>query len=143
MEKARVSRNELKESKLSVDLAKSINEIREAGQSMEKDIMQYDSDRIQNNKFIILHFIHCKMNYHAKSIEKLGQLYKEITDSESIIHLIEFAENFQFQSVNLEDYGYDGREYTINSIYQNLSTLKGSISGSATTKSFKVSGLEN
>ena len=138
MEKARVSRNELKESKLSVELAKSRSEIIEAGQSLEKDIIQFERDRLEDNKFIILHFIHCEMNYHAKSVEILGQLYKEIIDSEPKANLRDFAEKYKFQSVNLEDYGYDDREFTKKSIR----TLNGSISESK-PKSLRVSGLRN
>lgn len=142
MEKAKASRNELKESKLNEDLAKSRNEIKEAGESLEKDIMKFEADRLDDNKFIILHFIHCEMNYHAKSVEKLGQLFKDITNSNPKFHLKEFAENFKFQSVNLEDYGYDEREFTKKSIHTNKSTLKASINESR-QKSLRVSGLGN
>jgi len=46
-----------------------------------KNNMQYEADRIQNNKKIMLHLINYEMAYHAKYIEKLAELFKDIKSS--------------------------------------------------------------
>lgn len=116
MEKARMSRNELKQSQLTNDIQKSRNEIKNVGQTLQNNVMQFEAGRIVDNKYIILHFIHCELAYHAKALEKLSALYKTVTDLKPKMHLKEFADKFQFQSVNIEDYGYDEREFTKKSI---------------------------
>ena len=142
MNKARESRNALKESQLNEDMKKSRNEMNNIGQNIEKDIMLFEKDRIIDNKYIILHFIHCELAYHAKSLEKLSELYKTIKNLEPKIYLKEFADKLQFKSVNVEDYGYDEREYTKRSINPGQSMSQSGI-GKSNMKSLKASGLGN
>lgn len=115
MSKARASRNALKESQLNEDIKKSRNEMYSVGQNIQKDIMKFEADRVIDNKYIILHFIHCELAYHAKSLEKLSELYKTINSLEPKIHLKEFSENLQFNSVNVEDY-IDEKSFTKKSM---------------------------
>ena len=48
---------------------------------IKDNIMQYEADRIQNNKKIMLHLINYEMAYHAKYIEKLTELFNDIKSS--------------------------------------------------------------
>ena len=66
------SKNELKNSQLKT---KSL------GQSLEDQIMKYEYDRIDNNKLIMLHLINYEMAYHAKAIETLTKLFKDVKSS--------------------------------------------------------------
>ena len=77
---------ELKKS--GVDITQSKNELKSSqlktkslGQSLEDQIMKYEYDRIDNNKLIMLHLINYEMAYHAKAIETLTQLFKEVKSS--------------------------------------------------------------
>ena len=140
MDKARASRNTLKQSQLNDDIKKSRNEIYNIGQNIQKDIMKFEADRVIDNKYIILHFIHCELAYHARSLEKLSQLYKEIKSLEPKMHLKEFADKLQFKCVNLEDYGYNERTMTKRSINLESSMRKSGI-GNTHKDSLKVSGL--
>ena len=135
MDKARASRNTLKESQLNNDIKKSRNEIYSVGQNIQKDIMKFEADRVIDNKYIILHFIHCELAYHAKSLEKLSELYKTIKYLNPKMHLKEFADKLQFKSVNVEDYGYDEREMTKKSINPRQSSIRESGIGNSNKKS--------
>ena len=137
MDKAKISRNELKQSQLTNDIQKSRNEIKTVGETLQSDVMKFEADRIVDNKYIILHFIHGELAYHAKSLEKLSNLYQKITNLKPKQHLKEFADKLNFQSVNLEEYGYDEREFTKKSINPK-SSVKVSQSNK---KSLKISGL--
>ena len=142
LEKAKVSRNVIKESQLNDEIQKSKIEIGNDLNNIQKNMIQYEKDRIVDSKYIILHFIHCELAYHAKSLEKLSELYKTIKNLEPKIYLKEFADKLQFKSVNVEDYGYDEREYTKRSINPGQSMSQSGI-GKSNMKSLKASGLGN
>jgi len=52
--------------------------IKSMGDSLEDEIMIYETNRIENNKLIMLHLINYEMAYHAKAIEDLTNLFKEV-----------------------------------------------------------------
>ena len=137
MDKAKMSRNELKQTQLSNDIKKSRREIENVGETLQSNVMRFEADRVIDNKYIILHYIHCELAYHAKSLEKLSELYKTIKYLEPKKYLREFADKLKFQSVNLEEFGYDEREYTKKSINPNTSVKV----SQSVKKSLKVSGL--
>ena len=137
MDKAKMSRNELKQSQLNNDIKKSRREIENVGETLQSNVMRFEADRVIDNKYIILHYIHCELAYHAKSLEKLSELYKTIKYLEPKKYLREFADKLKFQSVNLEEFGYDEREYTKKSINPNTSVKV----SQSVKKSLKVSGL--
>ena len=139
LDKAKVSRNDIKESQLKDDIEKSRLEIDDAQTNLQKTAVQFEWDRIINNKYIILHFIHCEMTYHAKSVEKLSKLYQSIKELEPNDNMKNFAESFKFQSVNPEEYGYDEKA-AIKRSRIGKSSINKSLSAS-NSKSLKVSGL--
>ena len=139
LDKAKVSRNDIKESQLKDDIEKSRIEINDAQTNLQKTAVQFEWERIINIKYIILHFIHCEMTYHAKSVEKLSKLYQTIKEKEPDDNMKNFAESFKFQSVNPEDYGYDEKG-AIKRSRIGKSSINKSLSAS-NSKSLKVSGL--
>ena len=140
MDKARMNQNEIKQSQLKEDIEKSRNQIKNAGNTLQNDVMSFEVNRIVDNKLIILHFIHCELAYHAKSLETLSDLYKKITYLKPKKDLKEFVDKYQLQNVNLEDYGYDEREYSKNSFNPMKSSMNTSIKESK-NKSVKKSGM--
>ena len=138
LEKAKASRNTIKESQLNNEIEKSKLEIDNELSSIQKNMIKYEKDRIEDSKYIILHFIHCEMAYHAKSVEKLSKLYKDINVLNPKVCLKGFTDKMNFQGVNAEDFGYDEREFT----NYKKSTIKGSNLGDSNFKSLKVSGIE-
>jgi hypothetical protein len=55
--------------------------IKSMGDSLEDEIMIYETNRIENNKLIMLHLINYEMAYHAQAIETLTQLFKDVKSS--------------------------------------------------------------
>ena len=92
------------------EITQNKNLLSQTGQSLEKDILLFENDRILDNKFLILHFIHAELAYHANALEKLSQLYKKIQDIEPIEGLKEFQDNYGLHTVNLTEFGYDERK---------------------------------
>lgn len=140
MDKARMNQNEIKQSQLNNDIQKSRNEIKNVGESLQNNVMDFEVNRIVDNQLIILHFIHCELAYHAKSLETLSDLYKKITYLKPKRHLKEFADKYQLQNVNLDEFGYDERDYTKNSFNPMKSSLNTNLKESK-NKSVKKSGM--
>jgi hypothetical protein len=74
---------ELKKSGADISLSRSALENNKSsrkslGKSLEDEIMQYEFERIDNNKLIMLHLINYEMAYHARAIETLTQLFKDV-----------------------------------------------------------------
>lgn len=46
---------------------------------MESDIVQFESDRVEDNKMLLLHHIHSELAFHATAVERLSKLFQEIT----------------------------------------------------------------
>lgn len=135
--KMRVSGNDEKAKQIDEDLKKSKNQMEEIGKNLEDDFVKFEIDRIMNNKYLFLHFIYSEMNYHAKSLEKLTPLYKEINEKNPKLDIKGFMKS---QNINQdpENYGYDEREDMKRS--KNKS-IKGSNFTSSVKPSLKISGL--
>lgn len=135
--KLRVSGNDEKAKQIDEDLKKSKNQMEEIGKSLEDDFVKFEIDRIMNNKYLFLHFIYSEMNYHAKSLEKLTPLYKEINETNTKLDMKEFMESLNINQ-DPENYGYDEREDMKRS--KNKS-IKESNFTSSVKPSLKISGL--
>lgn len=138
MSKARASGNDNKAEEIDDNLKQSKREIKEKGQDLEKDFVQFEIDRIMNNKYIFLHFIHSEMAYHAKSLEKLTGLFKLIKDENPLQGMKNFIQSHNYQSVDPTDYGYDEREEIKKSKMKSINQSKVS---SSVKPSLKISGL--
>ena len=137
LEKAKASRNVIKESQLNDEIKKSKLEIGNELNNIQKNMIVYERDRVEDSKYIILHFIHCEMTYHAKSVEKLSKLYKDINALNPKVCLKGFTDKMNFQGVQAEDFGYSEREFT-----NYKKSIKGSNIGDSNLRSLKVSGIE-
>lgn len=141
LEKAKSVNNTIKQSQLKEDIEKSRLEINDAQGNLQRSVLEFEKDRIINNKYIILHFIHCEMAYHAKSVEKLSKLFKSIKEIEPIDDLPNFQKSYNLSNVNLEEHGYDEKAASRRSRL-GKSSINNSVKNS-NFKSLKVSGLGN
>lgn len=104
------SRNEIKNDnvaevqRLNADIAKSKNEEIKKGQSLESEMVKFESERVDDNKFLFLHYIHSELKYHAAALEKMSELFFKINSMDPRIHLREFANNF-----GQNDYDFKGK----------------------------------
>ena len=73
-----MSGDNIKSSQMQLNISKNKSIMGEQANSIEKGIMNYEYDRINNNKLIMLHFINFEMAYHALALEELTKLFKEV-----------------------------------------------------------------
>lgn len=73
------SKNDLEKSgKLKADHGKSQEDETNLGRKLESDIVQFESERVDDNKYLLLHYIHSELAFHATALENLTKLYGEI-----------------------------------------------------------------
>jgi len=117
MNKATESRNELKASQLLDDIKKSQVEINTTGKELKSDIIKFEKERLENNKYLLLHFIHSEMAYHGESLDKLTKLYESINSLQPESCFKDFFDKYKL-GVDPSDYGYDERKFKNSSIRQ-------------------------
>lgn len=141
------SQNEKEKSKaLQVEHKQNENILKENSQFIEKDILLFETDRVIDNKFFFLHFIHSELAYHAESFEKLSKLYQKIVSIEPITQLKEFVKKYNLNSVgDLSEYGYDEREFEKKKKNQMIQAPSSSVEKSNVQKSNvqKSKGIKN
>ena len=136
-EMVRASQNSVKQSQLQSDINMNKSIMENKSREIKDQLMAFEDERTRNNKLIILHFIHNEMEYHAKAIEKLSELYKTIKGLDTRQHLKEYADKLNITTIDLEEYGYNDKSFS-RSI--NRSNMNKSRTGMLQS-SFNTSGL--
>lgn len=114
--------------KRSININKST--LQEQGKGLESDMILFENERIISNKYLILHFIHAELAYHAQALEKLSIIYEQINDLEPIEELKQFTEKYKLNEIDSNDlkaYGYDERK--IRDTKRNRENLKSTVIG--------------
>lgn len=60
------------------------------GESLEKDLCQFESERVNDSKCLFLHFIHSELEYHAAALETMSGLFNTMTSLELLRKIEEF-----------------------------------------------------
>ena len=108
--KANSNAQKEKAKNLQSEINKNENLMNQTKQTIEKDLLFFESERIEDNKYLFLHFIHSELAYHAQALEKLSILFAKIHDKEPIEGLPDFVGKYQLTHAgDLSDYGYDKR----------------------------------
>ena len=109
--KAQTNSQVEKAKSLQTDIARKEDLINQNGESREKNFLKFEADRVVDNKYLFLHFIHSELAYHTAALEKLSSLYKNIQDIEPIEKLPDFVGKYSLDSVgDLREYGYDAKK---------------------------------
>lgn len=109
--KAQTNSQVEKAKSLQTDIARKEDLINQNGESIEKNFLKFEADRVVDNKYLFLHFIHSELAYHTAALEKLSTLYKNIQDIEPIEKLPDFVGKYSLDSVgDLREYGYDAKK---------------------------------
>ena len=48
------------------------------GRNLEKELVEFEASRLDDNKAVLLHYIHSELAYHANAMQSLSKLYQEI-----------------------------------------------------------------
>ena len=76
------------------------------GEKMEKEFLEFEAERVEDNKNVILHYIHSELAYHASALQEMSKLYQEISIREPKEKLREFIDKYKLTSMlhfNLEE----------------------------------------
>ena len=88
------------------ELVKSRNEVRNRGEIIENDLVRFESERVDDNKCLFLHFIHSELKYHAACLEKLSKLFHDIKEKEPLEEIEKFVNKLNIE-IDLNDLGID------------------------------------
>jgi hypothetical protein len=135
-EMVRASQNSFKQSQLQSHISMNRSLMENQSRGIKDHLMAFEDERTRNNKLIILHFIHNEMEYHAKAIEKLSELYKTIKGLDTRQHLREYADKLNITTIDLEEYGYNEKSLSKSINQSNMSKSRGMLK-----TSFNTSGL--
>lgn len=94
------------------------------GKNLEKELVEFEAMRIDDNKSILLHYIHSELAYHANVMQSLSKLYQEINILEPKEKLKNYIHKYNLNSLrdlNLEDkYKFkDGESERKINLYKN------------------------
>ena len=80
IKKLEMKGDEIKKSQISLNVSHNKKAMANLGKNLEDQIMKYEFDRLTNNNLIMLHLINYETAYHAKAIENLTNLFKEVKE---------------------------------------------------------------
>ena len=83
---------------LSAQIAQQSEEERRKTQDIERNVCLIEADRVKDNKYLFLHYIHSEMEYHAKAVEKMSYLFNMINRIEPLEKLQDFARNYNIKT---------------------------------------------
>ncbi len=110
LEKSRneVNNNNTDEAKrLNKELTKSRDDEMKFGRNLENEICKFESERIEDNKLLFLHFIHSELKYHAACLEKMSELFYKIKEIDPRVELEDFKKRYKIDCDLLEQYSID------------------------------------
>jgi len=116
LERAQSTRDADKMSRVNAVIEKNKQEEVSKGNEFEEKFTNFEQERVVDNKYLLLHFIHSELAFHATSLEKLSKLYAEIMCYDPRENLGDFVNIMALNSmkeINLSSkYGYAKGETT-------------------------------
>lgn len=67
------------------------------GESIEHELCKFEADRVNDNKYLFLHYIHSELKYHAAMVEKLSTLFKDINGIDPRAELPNFIKKYNLK----------------------------------------------
>ena len=82
-----------------INQSKSIIEKRE--KENVKSYKDFQTNSINDSKYILMNYIHSELKYHAALMEELNSLFFKINDIEPLVHLKKFGESYGINDYDL------------------------------------------
>jgi hypothetical protein len=73
------------------------------GNNLESKLTEFEAERLSDNKYLLLHYIHAELAYHATALEKLTTLYGDIMMTDPRELLPEFINSYNLHSFKEKD----------------------------------------
>ena len=116
-----------------IDQKSAQNEKDKEGKKLESNILEFEKNRITDNKNLLLHYVHSELSFHANALQQMSKLYQEITLVEPKEKLKDFIGLYNLNSMkeyNLEDkFNYKEGTTEKNQEIHRRKTLQGRESG--------------
>ena len=101
-EKLEKSRNNIKNedvdiNKLNQELATSKRVEKEEEGKLEDNICNFEEQRLDDNKFLFLRFVHSELKYHAEALGIMSELFNTIKNNETRLDLKDFEEKYNIK----------------------------------------------
>lgn len=104
------SKNDVDKAKnLGAQIAMQNEQERKQSQDIEKNVCLLEADRVKDNKYLFLHYIHSELEYHAKALEKMSLLFNQINQIEPLEKMPDFIRNYNIKT-DLKEIGIDMTE---------------------------------
>ena len=94
LNKARDKNERDKVQNLNEEIAKKNNEEKKEGETIEKEICEFEAERLNDNKCLFLQYILSELNYHARSLENTSNLFNSINSIDPRLELGNFIEQY-------------------------------------------------
>ena len=108
LEKARRTTQNLQKSQVGQsEIDKSQREEKRKTDIFEDKFLEYEKQRVMDNKYLLNYFIHSELKFHCAAIQKLGELFSHINKSIINLDLEKFAEEYGIKD-------YDFSQLSIN-----------------------------
>lgn len=98
---------------LAMDIATKNEMERSQKGTLESGIVQLEKDRAEDNKYLLLHFVHSELEYHAACLEKMTNLFNTINNIEPREILPQFMQKYRI-NMDLRQIGIDMSEINRN-----------------------------
>ena len=66
--------------------------------NFEKEFLKYEKERVEDNRFLFLNYIHSELKYHCAVLEELSKLFVETNKRNVTVDLKNFAENYSIKN---------------------------------------------
>ena len=150
-EKFEKNRNEVKNDdvqkiqSINGEIAKSRNEEVRKAASLEQAMVKFESERVIDNQYLFLHYIHSELKYHCRALESLSDLFFEIKGINPRENLIDFAKHYDLSDYDFSKIGIDMKEIDEERRKRSLqeSEERNDVYSSVNNKSIKKSRLKS
>ena len=111
LERARRTTQNLKKSQVGQsELAESQKAERKKTDVFEQKFLEYEKQRVMDNKYLLNYFVHSELKFHCAAIQKLGELFSQINKSVINLDLEKFAEDYGIKNYNFSGLGINMEE---------------------------------
>ena len=112
-EKLEKNRNEVKNDdvqkiqSINREIANSTMDMARRAKSLEETMVKFESERVLDNQYLFLHYIHSELKYHCAALENLNKLFFEIKGMDPRENLEEFASKYGLSNYDFQKIGID------------------------------------
>jgi hypothetical protein len=89
------------------EIANSTMDMARRAKSLEETMVKFESERVLDNQYLFLHYIHSELKYHCAALENLNKLFFEIKGMDPRENLEEFAEKYGLSNYDFQKIGID------------------------------------